>query len=147
MATNKSLKRDLKIMAESGITGDKESSVDNNDISILKNEEIMINIDNGSTNKEDEKIITNFNISESPIDQTNVNKKLAKDINTAQTLEEQDSREDGIKGQNIIKDLINEEEGCNMKFEIFKKYIELCNEVGLIPSWSELTKFKKYYVG
>ena len=147
MATNKSLKEDLKIMGEIRISEGKESSESNNDIGLLKEGEDLLSMDNGSRNNEDEKIITNFNISEPLKDESNVEKKLVKDINIVQNLEESNSKQDDISDMVKGEDLINEEDNCNMKFEILKKYMDLCNEIGLIPSWSELNKFRKYYVG
>jgi len=147
MATNKSLKEDLKIMGEIRISEGKESSESNNDIGLLKEGEDLLSMDNGSRNNEYEKIITNFNISEPLKDENNDKKKLVKGINIVQNLEESNSKQDEINDTVKGENLINEEDGCNMKFEILKKYMDLCNEIGLIPSWSELNKFKKYYVG
>lgn len=134
-------------MAESRIIEDKESVANNNEISLLNKEENLLSMDNGSLNNEGEKIITNFNISETPQDGGNVKQELFEDTNIVQISEESNSKQDDINGQIKGKDLINEGEGDSMKFEILKKYMELCNETGLMPSWSELNKFKKYYVG
>lgn len=133
-------------MAESRTITGKECEA-NNDISLLNKEENLLSINNDSTNNEGEKLITNFNISEAPEDGASVNQELIEDTSKVKTSEEWNSEQNEINGQIKEKDLINEGEGESMKFEILKKYMELCNETGLMPSWSELNKFKKYYLG
>lgn len=134
-------------MAESRTITGKESEANNNDISLLNKEENLLSINNDSTNNEGEKLITNFNIFETPEDGASVNQELIEDTSKVKTSEESNSEQNEINGQIKEKDLINEGEGESMKFEILKKYMELCNETGLMPSWSELNKFKKYYLG
>lgn len=109
MATNKSLKNDLKDMGE--------------------------------------KIVTNFNILDSVKDESDTNKEAIENANKVQALTEtglkKDEAIDGVKGGALIE----EEEEKNMNFKIFKMYMELCSSTGLMPSWLELDKFKKYYLG
>jgi len=45
------------------------------------------------------------------------------------------------------KEVINEEADDSMNLKIFKNYMDLCRKTGLIPSWTELNKFKQYYIG
>jgi hypothetical protein len=109
MATNKSLKNDLKDMGE--------------------------------------KIVTNFNILESVKDESDTNQEAVENTNKVQVLAEgdlkQDEAIDGVKDEALIE----KEEEKNMNFKIFERYMELCSSTGLMPSWLELDKFKKYYLG
>ena len=137
MATNKSLKRDIKIAGENRIINEEET--------VLNKEENLFN-------NEGEAIVTSFNILETVKSENNVKKGSIKNIiNEQSEVKEENFKLDEIKGEAnaLIKDedFINEEEDNTMNFKIFKRYMELCNNTGLIPSWIELNKFKKYYIG
>lgn len=109
MATNKSLKNDLKDIGE--------------------------------------KIVTNFNILESVKDESNTNQEAIENTNKVQGLAEADIKQD--EAINDVKDeaLTEKEEEKSVNIKIFKRYMELCSSTGLMPSWLELDKFKKYYLG
>ena len=137
MATNKSLKRDIKIAVENRI---------------INEEEVVLNKEQNLFNNEGEAIITSFNILETVKSEDNAEKEPIKDIiNEQSEVKEESFKQDEIKDRAnaLIKDedFINEEEDNTMNFKIFKRYMELCNNTGLIPSWIELNKFKEYYMG
>jgi hypothetical protein len=114
---------------------------------LLDKEDNLLSMDNSSSNNEDEKFITNFSIFETPRDESNVKQQLIEDINKVQTSGGLNFKQYEKNDKVERKDLMYEEKDDSMKFKIFKKYMELCNETGLMPSWNELNKFKKYYVG
>lgn len=109
MATNKSLKNDLKDMGE--------------------------------------KIVTNFNILDSVKDESDTNQETIENTNKVQTLAETDLKQDEAIDEVKDEALIEKEEEKSMNIKIFKRYMELCSSTGLMPSWLELDKFKKYYLG
>lgn len=109
MATNKSLKNDLKDMGE--------------------------------------KIVTNFNILESVKDESDTNNEAIENTNKVQVLAEADLKKDEAIDEGKDEALIEKEEDDSTNFKIFKRYMELCSSTGLMPSWLELDKFKKYYLG
>lgn len=130
MATNKSLKRDIKIAGENRI---------------INEEETVLNKEQNLLNNEDEVIVTSFNILETVKSEDNAEKQPIKDIiNEQSEMKEDDFKQDEIKDE---AKALSKEEDDTMNFKIFKRYIELCNNTGLIPSWIELNKFKKYYIG
>jgi predicted ribosome quality control (RQC) complex YloA/Tae2 family protein len=109
MATNKSLKNDLKDMGE--------------------------------------KIVTNFNILDSVKDESDTNQEAIENTNKVKTLAETDLKQDEAIDEVKDEALIENEEEKSMNIKIFKRYMELCSSTGLMPSWLELDKFKKYYLG
>lgn len=122
MATNKSLKRDLN-----NIAGTKEGISLNKKALDLNEDEINFNTEETDLNGKDnmlnnETVVASFNVVE------NDKEKPAL-----------------LNVQN--KEVINEEADDSMNLKIFKNYMDLCRKTGLIPSWTELNKFKQYYIG
>ncbi|MDR3593415.1 hypothetical protein [Clostridium sp.] len=109
MATNKSLKNDLKDMGE--------------------------------------KIVTNFNILESVKDESDTNQEAVENTNKVQVLAEADLKQDEVIEEVKDEALIEKEDEKSINIKIFERYMELCSSTGLMPSWLELDKFKKYYLG
>ncbi|AWK51589.1 hypothetical protein DIC82_11365 [Clostridium beijerinckii] len=125
MATNKSLKRDLN-----NIAGTKEEiSLNKKDLDLNK-DEINFNTEETDLNGKDnmlnnETVVASFNVVENGI---------MKNIEKSEVATEN-------------KEVINEEADDSMNLKIFKNYMDLCRKTGLIPSWTELNKFKQYYIG
>jgi hypothetical protein len=86
-------------------------------------------------------------------DARSIQMDVIKDNASVQSEIQEDFKQVEIQMESIVpvkalnKDIIIEEDDDSMNLKIFKRYMELCKSVGLIPSWPELNKFKDYYVG
>lgn len=122
MATNKSLKNDLKDISEKVVT----------------NFNILESAKDENSSKQESTLDTNKvqTLAEAELKQEEINDKA-----TEKNLQQK------VKGQIKERDLIEDEKVENINLQMFKSYMELCNSTGLMQSWSEFEKFKKHYLG
>lgn len=122
MATNKSLKNDLKDISEKVVT----------------NFNILESAKDENSSKQESTLDTNKvqTLAEAELKKEEINDKA-----TEKDLQEK------VKDQIKEKDLIEDEKEENINLQMFKSYMKLCNSTGLMQSWSEFEKFKKHYLG
>lgn len=122
MATNKSLKNDLKDISEKVVT----------------NFNILESAKDENSSKQESALDTNKvqTLAEAELKKEEINDKA-----TEKNLQQK------VKDQIKEKDLIEDEKVENINLQMFKSYMELCNSTGLMQSWSEFEKFKKHYLG